>query len=147
MAAAFWHAVARRAARNCRPNLAAASRKLEVLRKRAEFLAVASSGKKWVAPHFILQIGDAHPPTSSIRYGLTASKKIGNAVTRNRARRRLRAIAAEIMPNAAPEYDYVLIARATTPTCEFDALRQDLIKGLKRMKVWRHEDGSPPSRG
>jgi len=139
MAAAFWRVAARKAARSCRPKLAAASRKLVTIRKRAEFLAVAASGKKWVAPDFILQIGDAHPASSSIRYGLTASKKIGNAVKRNRARRRLRALAAEIIPYAKPEHDYVLIARATTPDCPFDDLRQDLIKGLKRMKVWHEE--------
>ena len=112
-------------------------RKLEVLRKRAEFLAAASSGKRWVAPGFILQIGAPHPESSSIRYGLTASRKIGNAVTRNRARRRLRALAAEIMRHASAEHDYVLIARTTTPTCGFDELRRDLTKGLKRMKVWK----------
>jgi ribonuclease P protein component len=113
--------------------------KLEVLRKRAEFLAVAASGKKWVAPGFILQIGAAHPLSSTVRYGLTASRKIGNAVTRNRARRRLRALAAEILAHASAEHDYVFIARMTTPTVGFDALRQDLLKGLKRMKVWREE--------
>jgi ribonuclease P protein component len=111
--------------------------KLETLRKRAEFLAVASSGKKWVAPGLILQIGPLHDATPSIRYGLTASRKVGNAVTRNRARRRLRALAAEIMPHAAPEHDYVQIARETTPKCVFASLREDLIKGMKRMKVWQ----------
>ena len=114
----------------------ATSLKLEILRKRAEFLAVASSGKKWVAPGFILQIGEAHPPTSTILYGLTATKKIGNAVIRNRARRRMRALAAEIMPHALSEHDYVFIARPTTPTCSFDSLREDLVKGMKRMKIW-----------
>ena len=111
--------------------------KLEVLRKRAEFLAVAASGAKWVAPGFILQIGALHPSSPAIRYGLTASRKVGNAVTRNRARRRLRALAAEILTHALPEHDYVLIARIATPTAAFDALRQDLVKGMKRMKVWK----------
>jgi ribonuclease P protein component len=117
--------------------LVAPGLKLETLRKRAEFLAVGSSGKKWVASGFILQIGNPHPPAPHIRFGLTASKKIGNAVIRNRARRRLRALAAEIMPHASSEHDYVFIARITTPTCTFESLRQDLIKGLQRMKVWR----------
>ncbi len=53
--------------------------------------------------------------TLPIRYGLTASRKVGNAVTRNRARRRLRVLAHDILPrHAAPGYDYVLIARAAT---------------------------------
>jgi ribonuclease P protein component len=115
------------------------SSKLEILRKRAQFLAVASSGKRWVAPGFILQIGVAHETAPTIHYGLTASKKVGNAVTRNRARRRLRALAAKIMINAAPEHDYVLVARTTTPDCAFSDLQQDLIKGLNRLKLWRGE--------
>jgi ribonuclease P protein component len=117
--------------------LAAVGTKLEILRKRAEFLAVASSGKRWVAPGFILQIGDAHEPSKNVRYGLTASGKIGNAVARNRARRRLRAMAFQIMPYASPEHDYVLVARASTPACAFTAMQQDLSKGLKRLKLWR----------
>ena len=115
----------------------ALSPKLQILRKRAEFLAVAASGKKWVAPSFILQIGAAREATTSIRYGLTATKKIGNAVIRNRARRRLRALAAELLPHASPDHDYVLIARDGAVTAAFDVMRQDMIKGMKRMKVWR----------
>jgi ribonuclease P protein component len=119
--------------------LPAAGLKLEILRKRAEFLSVAANGKRWVAPGFILQIGAAHEPLPNVRYGLTASRKIGNAVTRNRARRRLRALAAQIMPHALSEHDYVLIARASTPTCVFADLQEDLTKGLKRLKLWRGE--------
>jgi len=117
--------------------LPAAGSKLEILRKRAEFLAVASSGKRWVAPGFILQVGNVHEPSSKIRYGLTASSKIGNAVVRNRARRRLRAIAAQILPQASCEHDYVLVARATTPKYAFADLQKDLIGGLKRLKLLR----------
>ncbi len=111
---------------------------IQILRKRAGFLLVASSGKKWVAPGFILQIGPPRvPDPTAIYYGLTASRKVGNAVIRNRCRRRLRALAAELLPQASPGHDYVLIARPTTATHAFDAMRQDLIKGMKRMKVWR----------
>jgi ribonuclease P protein component len=108
-----------------------------VLRKRAEFLAVAASGKKWVAPGFILQIGPPRPATPSIHYGLTASRKVGNAVIRNRCRRRLRALAVELLPHATPEHDYVLIARPTTAEHDFADMRRDMIKGMQRMKVWR----------
>ena len=113
--------------------------KLETLRKRADFLAIAASGKKWVALGFILQIGNPRDPAPTIRYGLTASRKIGNAVIRNRARRRLRALAAELLPHALPTHDYVLIARPTTPDCPFDTLRQDMTKGMKRLKIWQEE--------
>ncbi|MDD3370844.1 MAG: ribonuclease P protein component [Alphaproteobacteria bacterium] len=117
--------------------MSAASRKLEILKKRAEFLSVAANGKKWVAPGFILQIGAEHDPAPNVRLGFTASGRIGNAVTRNRAKRRLRALAAELMPHACCRHDYVLIARPTTPVCAFEKLRDDLTKGLKKLKLWR----------
>ncbi|MDE2029797.1 MAG: ribonuclease P protein component [Alphaproteobacteria bacterium] len=138
MAARSCRAAVRRAARSCPLKACLASTpKIEIIRKRADFLAVAASGKKWVAPGFILQIGAAHDPAPAIRYGLTASRKVGNAVTRNRAKRRLRALAAELLPYATSEHDYVLIARDMTPVLPFDAMRQDMVKGMKRMKVWR----------
>jgi ribonuclease P protein component len=117
--------------------LSAASRKLEILRQRNQFLSVAASGKKWVAPGFILQIGETHETSPLVRYGLTATRKIGNAVTRNRAKRRLRALAFQILPHACREHDYVLVARPTTPTCDFASLQDDLTKGLKKLKLWR----------
>ena len=74
--------------------------------------------------------------TPSLRVGFTASKKVGGAVVRNRARRRLRALAREVLlPEAAPGYDYVLIARAETATREYTALRADMRVALKRLKL------------
>ena len=117
---------------------------LAVLRRRREFLAVAGQNRKWAAPGLILQMGTPRqdqtlPP---IRYGLTASGKIGGAVIRNRARRRLRALAVEILPgHALPGYDYVLIARAVTPRRGYNDLRQDLIAALKKLGAWKSNDG------
>jgi len=118
----------------------AAKKKTAILRKRAEFLAVAATGKRWVAPGFILQIGVSHAPSPVVRFGLTASGKIGNAVTRNRAKRRLRALATHILPNASSEHDYVLVARMPTPTCAYESLKQELVKGLKRLNLWQGMD-------
>jgi ribonuclease P protein component len=112
---------------------------LAVLRKRPEFLAIAANNRKCVMPGLILQQGARH--TSEIpelRYGLTASRKVGNAVTRNRARRRLRALAQAVLPHhAAPGYDYVLIARTTTPGRNFAALKQDLMTALGKLGAFR----------
>jgi ribonuclease P protein component len=121
---------------------------LETLKKRPAFLAVAASGKKWIMPGLIVQIREhsaqEHETTdlskkpAKHRFGLTASKKVGGAVQRNRARRRLRALAHEVLPvYGAPFYDYVLIARPATVTRSFDGLRQDLETALKRLKVWQ----------
>jgi ribonuclease P protein component len=113
--------------------------KLEVIKKRTEFLAVASSGKRWVSPVFILQVSKPHEPTPCVRYGITASGKIGNAVVRNRAKRRLRALAADVLVHAAHEHDYVLVAREKTPTCVFAAMQQELVKGLTRFGLLREK--------
>lgn len=113
---------------------------MTVLRRRAEFLEVAKTGKKWVAPGLIMQLGplkNTDTAKSAPRYGLTATTKIGNAVIRNRARRRLRALAFELLPiHASPQYDYVLIARAATVARDFDELRKDLTTALKKLGVW-----------
>lgn len=116
------------------------------LKRRASFLAVAASGKKWVAPGFILQLapldhaGLKEPERASpaLHYGLTATKKIGNAVIRNRARRRLRELVRLILAcHADPGYVYVLVARETAVKLNFQLLRDDLTKALHKMRVWR----------
>lgn len=115
-----------------------------VLKKRPLFLAVAATRRKAVTPGLILQVGDPSPSGPQeeafpFRYGLTASyHAVGNAVARNRARRRLRALVLEIMvSHAAPGRDYVLIARKETVTRSWDLLRQDLAQALKKQGVWR----------
>lgn len=77
---------------------------------------------------------------SAMRVGFTASKKVGKAVQRNRAKRRLRAVAAEVLPlAAAPGHDFVLIARAGTLTRNYRDLRDDLVFSLKRLGLLRPE--------
>jgi ribonuclease P protein component len=109
------------------------------LKRRAEFLRVAGYRKKWVAPGLILQ---AAPSTlaaaSKTRIGFTASRKVGIAVDRNRARRRLKAAVAAMMPlHAATGHDYVLIARTGTVRRPYAALLGDLETGLKSLGLWR----------
>jgi ribonuclease P protein component len=69
------------------------------------------------------------------RVGFTASKKIGTAVCRNRARRRMRALArVHLAPLACPGVDYVLIARHDTSSCDW----QDLVTGLQKAIGYLH---------
>jgi len=121
---------------------------LHTLRVRREFLAVAK-GDKQVRRGLVLQarqrdvnaltdLDDASDSTSdadtAIRFGLTATKKIGNAVIRNRTRRRLRVLAHEILSaHGQPGYDYVLIGRAATKHRTWDGLRTDLRSALKKL--------------
>lgn len=113
------------------------------LKRRAEFLRVAAARRKWAAPGLILQAApsvsdDAPASEPSIRVGFTCSKKIGNAVARNRAKRRLRAVAQAVMAiEAAPRHDYVLIGRQETLRRPYALLLQDLRTALKRVGTER----------
>jgi ribonuclease P protein component len=116
------------------------------LKRRPDFLRVAGGRQKWVAPGLILQAlrqDDSKPSTEGIasaRVGFTASAKVGNAVVRNRARRRMRAAAASVLPrHAAAAHDYVLIARAGTLKRRFADLVADLEAGLKRLGLYRED--------
>lgn len=110
------------------------------LKNRPEFLHVAAARRKWVAPGLILQARASEQADAplSCRVGFTATRKVGNAVTRNRARRRLRAAVQTVMPiHAKPGYDFVLIARNETARRPFPALLDDLAQALKRLDAYR----------
>ncbi|MDD3288207.1 MAG: ribonuclease P protein component [Alphaproteobacteria bacterium] len=113
---------------------------IDTIKKRSEFLAIAATGKKWVARGLLLQVGPQKDAPGKIpRFGLTASKKVGGAVVRNSARRRMRELAKEIFPlHADPKYDYVLIARVDIGLRSYSDLRRDIISGLKKFKVWKN---------
>lgn len=75
-------------------------------------------------------------PSGEIGVGFTASRKVGSAVERNRARRRLRAVAREVLPAAGRSgYDYVLIARATTLRRPYIELAKDLKTALAHVSA------------
>ena len=105
--------------------------------RRAEFLA-AARGRRWTTPGCIVQTVRAAVDDGSIGLGLTASRKVGKAVVRNRARRRLRALAKELLPRLGrPGHDYVLIARAATAERDFRTLRAELEAALSRLAEGR----------
>lgn len=110
------------------------------LTKRAEFLQVAASRRKWAAPGVVLQAMKRPDGGEGVRVGFTATRKLGGAVERNRARRRLRAAAQAILPVAAiPGHDYVLIARAGTLTRPWPMLLEDLRKAIEAVTSRRRE--------
>ncbi len=87
-------------------------------------------------PGFVLQMAPADQPYPAARVGFTVSRRVGNAVARNRVRRRLREIARMIIPaQARPDLDYVLVGRQAALSRDFAALRQDLVEALKRLKA------------
>ena len=108
--------------------------RLSRLTRRSEFLRVAGRGRKAARPALVLQ---ALPqPEGPLRVGFTATKKIGNAVARNRAKRRLRAAARLTLAEAPPPgWDLVLIARDGTGSRPWDKLLADLRGALRHLGV------------
>jgi len=106
-----------------------------VLTKRADFVR-ASHGRRYAAPGFNLQARKrAESEASGVRVGFTCSKKVGNAVARNRAKRRLREVARMVLPELGRDgWDYVLVGRKdTTATLPFEHLLADLRRALKKV--------------
>lgn len=124
--------------------------RLETLTKRADFLACARA-RKAVTPAFILQARRRDDPARPelVRVGFTASKKVGNAVARNRAKRRLREIARLGLPvTGVPGWDYVLIARKeATARMGFAEMQADLARALKQVHGPRNARGSAKPKG
>ena len=107
---------------------------LSTLKTRPEFLRTASA-KRQGTGGFLVQARFRDDGQDKVQVGFTASKKIGNAVMRNRAKRRLRALVREVMPShARPGWDYVLVARpGVTVDRPYGDLIEDLLGALRQI--------------
>lgn len=108
------------------------------IKLRRDFLSASAGGRKFITGSFIVQLRsreDAHPAgTHAIRFGYTVTKKMGNAVIRNRIKRRLReAVVKAAMPLATPGYDYVIISRHKALDCPFADLVRDMEFAFSRI--------------
>lgn len=107
---------------------------IQKLTKRAQFLFVRQGAR--AGRGVVLVEARRRDEAGPIGLGLTASKKVGNAVTRNRARRRLREAARQLLPDhGLAGVDYVLVARQSTPEADWTALLDDLKNALIRLRA------------
>ena len=106
---------------------------LVILTKRSDFLA-ANRGKRAPMPGFVLLVRQRADADTTIRIGFTVTKKIGNAVVRNRMKRRFRAMARELLPILGiAGADHVLIGRADGVERDFATLTAELRKALAKL--------------
>jgi ribonuclease P protein component len=113
------------------------------LKHRKEFLRAAKQGRKWAVAGLVLQVRNRAPQEAqgeieadAVRVGFTVTKKVGNSVIRNRVRRRLRAVADEVLPVIVTcGLDLVIIGRAGTIKRPYLALVKDLKTALKKLKA------------
>lgn len=111
---------------------------LNTIKNRKDFLLLNTNGKKFITHSIILQVikrADTHrTPASEIRIGFTVTKKMGNAVVRNRIKRRLReAVRPALAKHAINGHDFVLISRQKALTCEFTELLRDIDFAFRKI--------------
>ena len=111
---------------------------MEHLKRRQDFVA-AARGPSQATPGMVVQARNRQD-SGVPRLGFTCTKKIGNAVTRNRSKRRMREAAKLVLGGQAQSgFDYVLIGRMATATRSFADLQKDLTSALKRLHATPHE--------
>ena len=110
-----------------------ASRGYSIITKRADFLA-ANRGKRYATPGFVLLVFDRRDDDLAKRLGITITKKVGNAVVRNRMRRRFRELAMEMLGDLGKAgADHILIGRDGGIERDFGTLRAEMAKALGKL--------------
>jgi ribonuclease P protein component len=123
---------------------------IATLKRRSEFLRLRG-GRRWSSPAFVIEMrarestsGPVAETMNAPRFGFTTTKKLGNAVTRNRIRRRLKEAVRNVAPGRAKDgCDYVVIARDAAADRPFAALERDLIAALGRLDGPSNDDRRP----
>ena len=107
------------------------SKKFCTLQKRREFLRVSGAGKRFYGEHFLVQALPSAENSGIFRVGYVATRKTGNAVKRNKAKRRLRSLVYELQDQFDLGCDYVFVARSSLWSVKFETLQHDFEKVLK----------------
>jgi ribonuclease P protein component len=124
---------------------------LVTIKARADFLRLRG-GSKWNTPGFLIETKPARVPGGPPRFGFTVTKKLGNAVVRNRIKRRLKeAVRKAQVSLARGGFDYVIVARPPAFDIPFERLVADVETGLKRVHAPPKskpatKDSAPPAK-
>lgn len=122
---------------------------LTTIKNRRDFLTASSQGRRFVTGSFILQMqkrGADHPAPGECRFGFTVTRKMGNAVIRNRIKRRLReAVRERGLPLALAGHDYVIISRHKALDTPFADLLRDMEFAFSRIIVMKNVNSPRPA--
>jgi len=109
---------------------------MDSIKKSSDFKLISRLGKKWVSKSFVMLVLKHKDPKSSSRLGLTVSRKVGNAVVRNKVKRRFREIFKLCSESCnISGLDIVLIGRYSSPKREFSLIKDDFIWCLKKLEL------------
>lgn len=103
------------------------------IKENRDFRRIYSKGKSFVSPVLVTYV--LKNRTKNVRYGITTSKKTGNAVQRNRSRRIIRAAFAEVSRQIPPGYDFIFVSRGLTTAKKSTDIVDCMQKQLKRAGV------------
>jgi len=109
------------------------------LRRKDDYAHLRQTGRAWRHPFLILSV--APNDLTHNRYGFVTSRHLGNAVTRNRVRRRLRAVVQEVHPHVLPGHDIALIARGPVAGQPYQNIREAVITLMQRAGLWEFSPG------
>lgn len=107
------------------------------LRNRRDFSYIYRSGKSFANQQLILY-WNRQLKAEPIRLGVSASKKIGNAVVRNRMRRKMKEIVRLHIDHIKPQLDLIIIVRKPAVTMSYQQLERSVQHLLKKAKLWQH---------
>ncbi|WP_078556401.1 ribonuclease P protein component [Bacillus alkalicellulosilyticus] len=104
------------------------------IKKNNEFSFVFNEGKSVANRQFVLYTAEKKGQ-EHFRFGLSVSKKVGNAVVRNRVKRVLREVFKELEPHVKKEFDYVVVARKPAADMEYSEIKKSMVHVLRRARV------------
>ncbi len=105
------------------------------IKSRKDFIKIQKNGSKVISAGLVLQYLNNINQENPSRFGFTASKKVGGAVQRNKAKRRMRSLVFDVINKFEKKgWDYVLIARKETVHKKYQNLKNDLIWAIKNLK-------------